>query len=195
VYIENMWGWTADHDLDGSNKQTISTGRGLLVEATAATWLIGTGFEHHTLYQYNFEHAHNVLSTLQQSETPYWQGVGNTLAPAPWTDHLISSDPTYSYCAENDATCRMALFERINGASNLFLYGGCNWAFFNNNTACSGKCQKNAIQIIDSSALYLYGTNTKSATNMILEGTTPIVSEDDNVGGWGGVIAGFLYNS
>ncbi|KAF7589366.1 hypothetical protein BBP40_004414 [Aspergillus hancockii] len=195
AYIENMWGWTADHDLDGSNKQTISTGRGLLVEATAATWLIGTGFEHHTLYQYNFEHAHNVLSTLQQSETPYWQGAGNTLAPAPWADHLTSSDPTYSFCAENDATCRMALFERINGASNLFLYGGCNWVFFNNNTGCSGKCQKNAIQIIDSTALYLYGTNTKSTTNMILEGTTPIASEDDNAGGWGGVIAGFLYNS
>ncbi|KAB8237024.1 glycoside hydrolase family 55 protein [Aspergillus alliaceus] len=195
VYIENMWGWTADHDLDGSNKQTISTGRGILVEASAATWLIGTGFEHHTLYQYNFEHAHNVLATMQQSETPYWQGVGNTLAPAPWTDHLVASDPDFSFCAADDATCRMALFERINGASNLFLYGGCNWAFFNNNGGCNGKCQKNTIQIIDSSALYLYGTNTKSTANMIIEGVTPIAKEDDNAGGWGGVVAAFLYNS
>jgi glucan 1,3-beta-glucosidase len=24
VYIENMWGWTADHDLDGRNPQSIS---------------------------------------------------------------------------------------------------------------------------------------------------------------------------
>ncbi|KAE8355149.1 pectate lyase superfamily protein-domain-containing protein [Aspergillus coremiiformis] len=195
AYIENMWGWTADHDLDGSNKQTISTGRGLLVEATAATWLIGTGFEHHTLYQYNFEHAHNVLATMQQGETPYWQGVGSILAPAPWADHLLPSDPNFSFCAADDATCRMALFERINGASNLFLYGACNWAFFNNNGGCNGKCQKNTIQILESSAVYLYGTNTKSTTNMILEGTTPIAQEDDNAGGWGGVIAGFLYNS
>ena len=51
AYIENMWGWTADHDLDGGNGQTISTGRGLLVEATAGTWLHGTAFEHNTLYQ------------------------------------------------------------------------------------------------------------------------------------------------
>ena len=97
AYIENMWGWTADHDLDGSSTQTISTGRGLLVEAVAATWLIGTGFEHHTLYQYNFEHAHNVLATMQQSETPYWQGVGSTLAPAPWGNHLRASDPDVSW--------------------------------------------------------------------------------------------------
>ncbi|KAE8415095.1 pectate lyase superfamily protein-domain-containing protein [Aspergillus pseudocaelatus] len=195
AYIENMWGWTADHDLDGSSTQTISTGRGLLVEATAATWLIGTGFEHHTLYQYNFEHAHNVLATMQQSETPYWQGVGSTLAPAPWGNHLSASDPDFSWCAGDDATCRMALFERINGASNLFLYGGCNWAFFNNNGGCNGKCQKNAVQIIESSALYLYGTNTKSTANMILEGSTTIAKEDDNAGGWGGVIAAFLYKT
>ncbi|KAE8148799.1 pectate lyase superfamily protein-domain-containing protein [Aspergillus avenaceus] len=195
AYIENMWGWTADHDLDGSNKQTISTGRGLLVEATYATWLIGTGFEHHTLYQYNFEHARHVLATMQQSETPYWQGPGNTLAPAPWADHPSSGDPDFSLCAADDATCRMALFERIRGSSDLFLYGGCNWAFFNNNGGCNGKCQKNTIQIIDSVSLYLYGTNTKSTTNMILEGTTPVAREDDNAGGWGGVIAGFLYNT
>ncbi|GMG41053.1 unnamed protein product [Aspergillus oryzae var. brunneus] len=195
AYIENMWGWTADHDLDGSSTQTISTGRGLLVEAVAATWLIGTGFEHHTLYQYNFEHAHNVLATMQQSETPYWQGVGSTLAPAPWGNHLSASDPDFSWCAGDDATCRMALFERINGASNLFLYGGWNWAFFNNNGGCNGKCQKNAVQIIESSALYLYGTNTKSTANMILEGSTTIATEDDNAGGWGGVIAAFLYKT
>ncbi|KAI9927862.1 hypothetical protein MW887_002714 [Aspergillus wentii] len=195
VYIENMWGWTADHDLDGQNKQNIATGRGLLVEATKGTWLVGTGFEHHALYQYNFEHAQNVFSALQQSETPYWQGPGNALAPAPWADSLTSSDPNYSGCAANDATCRMALFERIHGSSHLFLYGGCNWVFFNNNGGCNGKCQENAIQILESSHLYLYGTNTKSTTNMIIYKDEVIASEDGNAGGWGGVIAAYLYNS
>lgn len=78
-----MWGWTADHDLDGGHAQTIATGRGILVEATKGTWLVGTAFEHHTLYQYNFEYASNVFTALQQSETPYWQGPGNDLAPVP----------------------------------------------------------------------------------------------------------------
>jgi glucan 1,3-beta-glucosidase len=190
-----MWGWTADHDLDGQNQQVISTGRGLLVEATAATWLVGTGFEHHTLYQYNFNAARNVFSALQQSETPYWQGPGNILAPAPWADNVATSDPNFAQCAPNDATCRMALFERINQSSDLFLYGGCNWAFFNNNGGCNGACQKNAIQVLNSTALYLYGTNTKSAANMILEGNYQVATEAENSGGWGGVIAGFLYNS
>ncbi|KAL5332849.1 pectate lyase superfamily protein-domain-containing protein [Aspergillus crustosus] len=198
AYIENMWGWTADHDLDGTNGQTISTGRGLLVEATAATWLVGTGFEHHTLYQYNFNSAHNVFSTMQQSESPYWQGPGNMLAPAPWQDNPAPSDPDFSQCAAEDALCRMALFERIRASSNLFLYGGCNWVFFNNGGACntsSGKCQKNAVQVLNSSAIYLYGTNTKSTLNMVLEGNRAIATEDENAGGWGGVIAAYLYNS
>ncbi|KAL2831101.1 pectate lyase superfamily protein-domain-containing protein [Aspergillus cavernicola] len=198
AYIENMWGWTADHDLDGSNGQTISTGRGLLVEATAGTWLVGTAFEHHTLYQYNFESARNVFSTMQQSESPYWQGPGNALAPSPWQDNAAPSDPDFSQCAAEDALCRMALFERIRGSSNLFLYGGCNWVFFNNNKNCnttSGKCQRNALQVLDSSAVYIYGTNTKSTINMVLEGSRAIATEDENAGGWGGVIAAYLYNS
>lgn len=191
AYIENMWGWTADHDLDGNHKQTISTGRGLLVEGTIATWLVGTGFEHHTLYQYNFYKAQNVFTAQQQSETPYWQGPGNLLAPAPWAESVVDSDPDFSQCAANDATCRMALFELIDQSSDLFLYGGCNWAFFNNNGDCNGKCQKNAIQVLDSSSLYLYGTNTKSVDNIVLEGHTAVVREQGNEGGWGGVIAGY----
>ncbi|KAL4906769.1 hypothetical protein BDW74DRAFT_189930 [Aspergillus multicolor] len=196
AYIENMWGWTADHDLDGSNAQTISTGRGLLVEATAATWLVGTGFEHHTLYQYNFESARNVFSTMQQSESAYWQGPGNMLAPAPWQDNMIASDPDFSQCAADDALCRMGLFERIHASSSLFLYGGCNWVFFNNGGPCNtttGKCQANAIQITDSSGVYLYGTNTKSTTNMVLSENQVIATENENAGGWGGVIAAYLY--
>lgn len=66
AYIENMWGWTADHDLDGGNGQTIATGRGMLVEATQGTWLVGTAMEHHTLYQYNYHGARNVFSAFQQ---------------------------------------------------------------------------------------------------------------------------------
>ncbi|KAI9035159.1 exo-beta-1 [Aspergillus affinis] len=195
AYIENMWGWTADHDLDGDHTQNIGTGRGLLVEATSATWLIGTGFEHHTLYQYNFERARNVFSALQQSETPYWQGPGNLYAPAPWADHPVPSDPNFSHCAPEDANCRMALFERISGSSDLFLYGGGNWVFFNANGDCKGDCQKNMLQIIDSTRIYLYGTNSKSTTNMVLEGSQVIATQNDNAGGWGGVIAAYLYNT
>lgn len=200
VYIENMWGWTADHDLDGGhNPQTISTGRGMLIEATKGTWLVGTAMEHHTLYQYNFEYAANVFSAFQQSETPYWQGWGSPdLDPAPWSDNLIASDPNYSNCDANDAACRMAFFERIRGASNLFLYGGCVWTFFQGgtNNNCNGDCQENAIRILTSDeSLYLYGTNVKAITNIILEDKTDAATESANGGGWGGVIAAYLHTS
>lgn len=198
AYLENMWGWTADHDLDGNNNQTIATGRGILVEATKGTWLIGTAFEHNTLYQYNFNYASNVFSAMQQSETPYWQGPGSEYAPNPWAGSLIASDPNFSNCAAGDALCRMAFFERIQSSSDLFLYGGCVWAFFNDNGDCNasnGDCQTNAISTQNSSALYLYNTNVKSITNMVLDNFTPIATEADNVGGWGGVIAAYLYST
>lgn len=85
AYIENMWGWTADHSLDGGATWNIATGRGMLVESTQGTWLTGTAFEHNTLYNYNFHAASNVYAGMQQCETPYWQGNESPRnAPDPW---------------------------------------------------------------------------------------------------------------
>ncbi|RAH82446.1 putative exo-beta-1,3-glucanase [Aspergillus japonicus CBS 114.51] len=200
AYIENMWGWTADHNLDGNlETTTVSTGRGMLVEATKGTWLVGTAMEHNTLYQYNFEYASNVLSSFQQSETPYWQGWGapsSGIAPAPWTDNLIASDPTFSECDADDVGCRMAFFERIRGSSNLFLYGGGVWVFFNHGGSCTGDCQANAIRILSSEgSVYLYGTNVKAITNIVKENKVDAATEAANSGGWGGVVAAYLHSA
>ena len=89
----------------------------------------------------------------------------------------------------------IAFFELIRHSSHLYLYGGCNWAFFNNNGGCNGdKCQENAIQIESSSEVYLYGTNTKSTANMVMEGQKAMAKEDATAGGWGRVIAAYLYD-
>src|SRR2546423_919747 len=42
TYIENMWGWTADHDIDSSTPMNIASVRGVLISATGGTWLVGT---------------------------------------------------------------------------------------------------------------------------------------------------------
>ncbi|KAL8635578.1 MAG: hypothetical protein Q9228_006943, partial [Teloschistes exilis] len=99
AYIENMWGWTADHSLERGGRQNIATGRGILVQATRATWLTGTGFEHNTLYNYNLHAAQNVYAGLQQCETAYWQGVGAVQnAPAPWTPDVARyGDPDFAW--------------------------------------------------------------------------------------------------
>lgn len=172
----------------------------MLIEATQATWLVGTAFEHNTLYQYNLHNARNVYIGMQQSETPYWQGTGApALAPAPWTNNLIPSDPTFSSCDPTDAQCRMALFQTINGGEDLFIFGSGFWTFFNAfldpsnpGTSCTDNCQTNAVEISGTKGLKYYGVNTRFNTNLIVNNGVDVVLDSDNLGGWGGVVAAFL---
>lgn len=204
-YIENMWGWTADHSLERGGYQNIATGRGVLVEATKATWLTGTAFEHNTLYNYNFHHAQNVYAGLQQSETAYWQGVGALqLAPAPWIPLARYGDPDFSWCATTyDPSCRMGLAQNINGGKNLYLYGAAFWTFFHGETAacydcprsvCADKCIMHQSRVANNpQQLHWYGINTHNADVMVLDGREN-PTQDEHRGGWtpGGVIAGYL---
>lgn len=45
AYLENVWIWTADYDMDDQVDQTqinVYTGRGLLIESQGPTWLWST---------------------------------------------------------------------------------------------------------------------------------------------------------
>jgi glucan 1,3-beta-glucosidase len=200
AYIEDMWGWTADHDLDGDNGQTISTGRGALVEAKGPTWLVGTAFEHNTLYQYNLVNAANLYIGMQQSETPYWQGIGSpALAPAPWTPDSTYHDPTFSNCAPADANCRMAWYQRIKGGTDLHIYGSGFWTFFNHLGACegvNGTCQTNAAEIVgDAERLFWWNLNTRGVSNLVVDEGVVLATQNNNPGSWGAVVAGVLTHS
>ena len=129
-YWENVWSWVADHDLDDAAGGNVYPGAagGFLVEAKGGTWILGMGVgklrvcegwwrekyaeangytEHHVLYQVNINKAENVFIGLQEGESAYWQGKGNTvLAPAPWKDLLLESDPDFSWCGASDALVR-----------------------------------------------------------------------------------------
>ena len=90
----------------------------------------------------------------------------------------------------------MAWFEQIRDSSSLFLYGGGAWVFFNNQGPCvSGWCQCNAIIVENAKDVYMYGSNTHNIANMAVGGLGSdlmVVTADENVGGWGGVIAGMI---
>ena len=198
TYIENMWAWTADHDLDDGGKntrQSISTGRGMLIEATAGTWLHGTAVEHNTLYQYNFHAAKNVFVGLQQSETPYWQGSSGLLAPVPWTPSPTYEDPDFSNCNGADAKCRMAWYNYINSSSNVSIYGSAFWTFFDAGQGgfqqAEGFCQENACWVEDSHELMWYNLNTHGVRDLVL-GERRNVSSYYNPGSWGAVVAAYL---
>jgi hypothetical protein len=75
AYLENVWLWTADHDLDVTNQTMISVyaGGGILIESQGPTWLYGTASEHNVLYQYQLNGASNLLLGMIQTESPYYQ--------------------------------------------------------------------------------------------------------------------------
>jgi glucan 1,3-beta-glucosidase len=200
VYIEDMWGWTADHDLDGNNLQQMGTGRGLLVESQNPVWLVGTAFEHNALYQYNFVNAANVFVGMQQSETPYWQGIGGPdPAPAPWTPDARYSDPDFSNCAVDDANCRMAWYQRVIGGHDIYIYGSGFWTFFNNRGDChgvNGTCQTNAVEIAnDPQRLFWWNLNTRGVLNLVIDEGQVLATQNNNPGSWGAVVAAILTHS
>ena len=76
LYMENVWLWTADHDVEDANSTqiTIYTGRGLYVESNdGVLWLYGTAVEHHSKYQYQFADTQTIVMGQIQTETPYYQ--------------------------------------------------------------------------------------------------------------------------
>jgi glucan 1,3-beta-glucosidase len=188
----------------------------MLVEATKGTWLLGLGIgkrsprsllespltvdfhcvEHNTLYQANFDNAQNVFLGFQQSETPYWQGNGNpSLNPDPWSPLPLASDPDFSWCSGGDAQCRMALYQRISGSSNLSMYGGGFWTFFNNNQFCNSDCQSNALLIQNTKSLFYFGINTRFVSTLVRNNGASLVTSGNNPGGWGAGVAAFLTDS
>lgn len=84
-YLENVWAWVADHELDGGPSQTqidiyVARGEfrilwyferihliklGILIESTTGpVWLYGTSSEHSVLYQYMVYEATNVVMSM-----------------------------------------------------------------------------------------------------------------------------------
>ena len=219
AYLEGMWGWTADHSMEASPSGNwastyVATGRGFLIESTKATWMMGVAPEHQTLYGLNLNKARNVYVAMAQVETPYWQPnpppAPNLRAPNPWAASATYGDPSYYNCNGKTANCYKAWGMRVNGGSNIIVYGVGTWTFFENfngdwsNTAsqaCSSDssryCQQNGYQIQGSPTnSYFYGLATKKIRNMVITNVNGAVkvlaTEADNAGGWGGHVVAYL---
>lgn len=171
LYMENVWGWAADHDIDeGANLNVYNT-RGFLFESQGPVWLYGTAAEHSVLYQYNFVNARDVFMGAIQTETPYYQPSANT--------PFNPSDPTDPTYCTGDPRCNMAYGLVLRNTTNAWIYGTGLYSFFNtwsqsclnndnnnnennnyNNVNGQPTCQLNMIQISNSQHVYLYGINT-----------------------------------
>ncbi|KAI2468269.1 glycoside hydrolase family 55 protein [Annulohypoxylon bovei var. microspora] len=203
AYVDNMWGWTADHDLDGidnplTNPQYISVGRGVLIESTKPSWFIGFSSEHNTLYEVNINEAENVFIGFQQSETPYWQGGNSSLrTPDPWAPVALDSDPDFSWCAADDVHCRMSIYQRISGSNGLSLYAGGFWTFFNANGGCAtGEvCQTDAVRIDNATDVSYLGLGVNHVGNLVVQDGEPVITSSGNIGGWFANVAAYLTDS
>ncbi|KAJ5971674.1 Pectin lyase fold/virulence factor [Penicillium vulpinum] len=197
VYLENVWLWTADHDLESLTDTQISvyTGRGLLVEGKNV-WLYGTGSEHHSLYQYQFSGASSIVAGFVQTETPYYQPNPNA-ANSPYPSNSALNDPNYSSCLGGNCN---SLGLRILNTKDVIIYGAGLYSFFNNySTTCSTfplpeNCQSMIFSIEGStSGLVVYGLNTVGTSYMIVKDGTALATVADNLATFAATIAYFTF--
>ncbi|TVY25611.1 Glucan 1,3-beta-glucosidase [Lachnellula hyalina] len=189
VYLENVWLWTADHDIDSSANTQISiyTGRGLLIESTnGPVWLVGTGVEHHSLYQYQFSNTENIFAAQLQTETPYYQPSASSM-PYPVVPELNDPDFATSCASSTTGNCEMAWGLRILDSSNIMDYGSDHYSFFSAySTACSTdpatgsagpqNCQNSIVSLEGTNgAVNIYGLSTVGALSMLDVAGTPEV--------------------
>jgi glucan 1,3-beta-glucosidase len=195
-YFENVWAWTADHDLDSplnvqateSNEGiplnvltdvSVYTGRGILIESQGPTWFYGSSSEHAQLYQYQLSNASNIYMGHMQTETPYYQPNPNALSP--YTPGQFPNDPTFSNCADDG--CKGAWALRVIESMDVFIYSAGFYSFFQNNQlGCTSEenCQLALIDTNFASGLWIY--------NIFTKGNIQIVSPE-------GGIPALLFNS
>lgn len=187
AYLENCWFWVADHELDIAthNQTNIYNGRGLLVESQGPVWLWGTSSEHNQLYNYQFSNAKEIFMGTIQTETPYMQATPNALNGG-FPPNTAFSDPTFADCTTD--SCKKAWGLRITDSSDLYMYGGGLYSFFDNYIqTCleTEDCQENMIDIQCSSNVSLFGLTTKASTNMVNVDGTPQAFQKDHENGFG----------
>ncbi|KAJ6789224.1 hypothetical protein PWT90_05834 [Aphanocladium album] len=184
-YFDNVWVWTADHDLDNpANAETYETddgiprntktqvsvysARGVLVESKGPTWFYGTASEHNQMYQYQLQGASNIFFGHMQTETPYYQP--NPTATGPYLPGNFRSDPTFLNCKEGDKSCQTSWALRILHSKDVVIYGGGFYSFFqDNDLGCTEKedCQKSMIETSYSDGIWIYNIFTKGNQEIV----------------------------
>ncbi|KAK6343403.1 hypothetical protein TWF730_010992 [Orbilia blumenaviensis] len=195
-YFENIWAWTADHDLDtpvtgrdtAATQISIFSARGILIESQGPTWLYGTASEHNVLYQYQLVGAKNIYMGHIQTETPYYQAVPGAPAPILADPKRASgasfyqSDPTFADC-QPLSYCAEAWALRILNSTDIFIYSAGLYSFFQNyKLDCNPfeRCQQRLFQTSFSQGLWIYNIFTKGAVEIVspLGGIPPLRSND-----------------
>ncbi|KAI0709449.1 exo-beta-1,3-glucanase [Earliella scabrosa] len=181
AYLEGTWVWLADHDLDsgGSTQISIFSGRGILSESAGPVWMVGTGSEHHVLYQYNLYNAKNHYMGLIQTESPYFQPV--PAPPAPFSNNAALHDPSFP------SGLRSAWAVTITQSSNIFIFGAGLYSFFDNygqDCLTTTSCQQQIFNIDNDSTVSVYGLSTVGTTWQLSVNGQGIIPASANANGF-----------
>ncbi|GJN66193.1 hypothetical protein PLICBS_000209 [Purpureocillium lilacinum] len=185
AYLDNIWAWTADHDLDSTAQEQIDvySGRGILVESKKPTWLWGTASEHNVLYQYQFSGASQVFVSMMQTESPYFQPTPR--APKPFTPGVFPNDPTFEDCPADSNTCPMAWAARVLDSTDILVYSAGLYSWFSSysqDCVARENCQARVVRVEQSSHIWLYGLATKATLEMVspLNASATIAAKNQN---------------
>ncbi|TFY80464.1 hypothetical protein EWM64_g3546 [Hericium alpestre] len=178
AYLEGLWVWLADHDVDGPSQLTAYSGRGILSESQGPVWMVGTAAEHHVFYQYGLIGAANHYMGLIQTETPYYQP-----SPAPPTP--FTPNPTYNDPSFNGENAAWALY--VQNSKGIVVFGGGLYSFFQAyDQTCldTFNCQQQIIDIDATSDISIYSVSTVGANFQLSVSEMGIIPQSANTNGF-----------
>ncbi|GJJ16246.1 hypothetical protein Clacol_010542 [Clathrus columnatus] len=185
AYIEAMWVWLGDHDLDGNNGQVnVFSGRGILSQSKGPVWFIGTACklsaEHSVLYQYNLAGASDHYLGMIQTESPYFQP--SPAPPAPFEINSAFNDPSFP----NGLTEAWALY--IQQSSDILVYGAGLYSFFQDYTQdCLNdgvnNCQSQIVNVDSLSSASVYGLSTLGVSFQLSVSGVGVINQASNPNG------------
>ncbi|KAI8648701.1 Pectin lyase fold virulence factor [Fusarium keratoplasticum] len=197
AYLENVWAWVADHDLDKSDRPQIDiyVGRGILIQSKKA-WLWGTASEHCALYQYQVSDATNIVMGMIQTESPYYQPV--PVAPKPFRTGIFPDDPTFSDCKADDVRCYSSWALRVVDSTAVYILGAGLYSWFSDySQTCldTNDCQRRGVEIQQSADLWIYNLCTKAILEMVTPTGGIATAAADNMNGFLSSILAWLEGS
>lgn len=183
AYLEGTWVWLADHDLDVATGDQVSlySGRGILSQSQGPVWMIGTGAEHHAIYQYSLVGAKNHYMGLIQTETPYYQP--SPAAPTPFVLNKSFSDPP--------AVFRSAWGLHITRSSDILIFGAGLYSFYQNYTQdclLTTNCQDQILNIDQHSSVNLYSLSTVGTVKQLSIAGKGVIDQSKNVNGFASTV-------
>ncbi|TFY80470.1 hypothetical protein EWM64_g3548 [Hericium alpestre] len=187
AYLEGLWVWLGDHDLDGSESIELMafSGRGILSESQGPVWMVGTAAEHNVLYQYNLAGAANHYMGLIQTETAYYQP--NPVPPSPFISNSNYLDPVFS-----GEGAGWALY--VQNSSDILVFGGGLYSFFSAGIQIIEHCRQADQQLVNidsSSSVGIYSFSTIGVIFQLSVDHKGVIPQSANPTGFAQVFTGW----